>query len=69
MQSVRRLYVYGVALVSLETVIWGTISLARWILAGEEIGRDVSVLAGALSFILVSLPVFLFTGGWLSALP
>ena len=59
MQSVRRLYVYGVAFVSLETVIWGSIGLARWILAGAEIGRDVSTLAGALSLILVSLPVFL----------
>lgn len=59
MQSVRRLYIYGVALVSLETVIWGSIGLARWILAGAEIGRNVSALAGALSFILVSLPVFL----------
>ena len=59
MQTVRRLYVYGVALISLETVLWGSIGLARSILAGQEIGGGVNRLAGALSFILVGVPVFL----------
>jgi len=59
MQTVRRLYQYGVALVSLETVLWGAIGLARSILAGQEIGGQVSRLAGALSLILVGVPVFL----------
>lgn len=59
MQTVRRLYVYGVALVSLETVIWGAIGLARSILSGREIGGNVDRLAEALSLILVGLPVFL----------
>jgi len=59
MQTVRRLYVYGVSFVSLETVIWGAIGLARSILAGQEIGGNVDRLAEALSLILVGLPVFL----------
>jgi len=59
MQTVRRLYLYGVSLVSLETVLWGAIGLARSILAGGEIGGQVSRLASALSLILVGVPVFL----------
>jgi hypothetical protein len=59
MQTIRRLYLYAVALVSLEVVIWGAIGLARSILAGEQIGGDVAGLAGALSLILVGAPVFL----------
>ena len=59
MQTVRRLYVYGVTLISLETVLWGSIGLARSILAGQEIGGSVNRLAGALSLILVGVPVFL----------
>ncbi len=59
MQTIRRLYLYAVALVSLEVVLWGAIGLARSILAGEQIGGNVSRLAGALSLILVGVPVFL----------
>lgn len=59
MQTIRRLYLYAVALVSLETVLWGTIGLARSIFAGETIGDSAIRLAGALSLILVGIPVFL----------
>jgi len=60
MQTIRRLYLYAVALVSLETVLWGTIGLARSIFAGETIGSGGAArLAGALSMILVGIPVFL----------
>jgi len=59
MQTIRRLYLYVVALVSLETVLWGTIGLARSIFAGETIGGGAARLAGALSLILVGVPVFL----------
>jgi hypothetical protein len=59
MQTVRRLYLYGVALVSLETVLWGAIGLARSIFSGDVIGRDANTLAGALSLFLVGVPVFL----------
>ncbi len=59
MQTIRRLYLYAVALVSMETVLWGVIGLARSILAGQEIGGQASRLASALSLILVGVPVFL----------
>ncbi len=59
MQTIRRLYLYTVALVSLETVLWGTIGLVRSIFEGETIGESATQLAGALSLILVGVPVFL----------
>jgi len=58
MQTLRRLYLYAVSLVSLETVIWGVIGLARSFLEGEPLAGNVSQLAGALAFIFVSVPVF-----------
>ena len=58
MQTIRRLYVYGVSFVSLEVVLWGVIGLARSIFSSDEIGGGVSRLAGALSLILVGIPVF-----------
>lgn len=59
MQTIRRLYLYAVALVSLLTTLWGAIGLVRSFLAGEQIGGDVTRLAGALSLLLVGVPVFL----------
>jgi hypothetical protein len=59
MQTVRRLYLYAVTFVSMETVLWGAISLVRSIIGEKEIGGGVSRLAGALSLILVGLPVLL----------
>jgi hypothetical protein len=59
MQSLRRLYLYAVAFVSLETVLWGAISLARAFVAGGGAGGGVDQLATALSLILVGIPVFL----------
>jgi len=65
MQTIRRLYLYVVALVSVEVVLWGAIGLARSFFAGAAIGGSVAQLAGALSLILVGLPVFLIH--WLLA--
>ncbi|HLE15024.1 MAG TPA: DUF5671 domain-containing protein [Anaerolineales bacterium] len=59
MAAIRRLYLYTTAFVSLEVVLWGTIGLVRSLFAGSEIGGEASRLAGALSLILVGLPVFL----------
>ncbi len=59
MKTIRRLYLYSVALVSLEVVVWGLIGLARSAFAGDEIGGDVARLAGALALIFVGIPVFL----------
>lgn len=65
MHAIRRLYLYAVAFVSIEVVLWGLIGLVRSILAGEVIGGEATRLAGALSLILVGLPVFLLH--WLLA--
>ncbi len=65
MKTIRRLYLYGVALTSLETVLWGIVSLARSAISGTQVRGDTELLAGALSFILVGLPVF-FLHWWLA---
>jgi len=58
MQTLRRLYVYAVVFVSLETVLWGAIGLVRSFVGGRSVGGN-SLLAQALSLILVGIPVFL----------
>lgn len=63
MKTIRRLYLYAVALISLEVVVWGLIGLARSAFAGDEIGGDVARLAGALALIFVGIPVFLLHWG------
>ena len=63
MQTIRRLYLYAVAFVSLETVLWGAINLVRSFLAGELLSRGTDRLAGSLSLILVGAPVFLIHWG------
>jgi hypothetical protein len=65
MPTIRRLYLYAVALVSVEVVLWGAIGLVRSFFAGAVVGGSVSRLAGALSLILVGVPVFLIH--WLLA--
>ncbi len=63
MQTVRRLYLYAVAFVSLETVLWGLIGLARsFFNRGAGIG-NINQLAQALSLILVGMPVLLLHWG------
>jgi hypothetical protein len=59
MNSIKRLYIYTVAFISFEVVLWGTIQLARSMVARTEITTAASQVAGALSLILVGLPVFL----------
>ncbi len=56
---VRRIYLYAVSLVSLETVLWGVIGLVRSLFHPGQGGTDVARLAGALALILVGIPVFL----------
>ncbi len=58
MRTIRRLYFYAVAFISLEVVLWGLISLARSFFAADVIGGSVTTLAQALALILVGLPVF-----------
>jgi hypothetical protein len=66
MRTVRRLYFYAIALISLEIVLWGLIVLARSIVCPAAGGCGAGmVLAQGLALILVGVPVFLFH--WLMA--
>ena len=61
MRIIRRLYFYTVALVSLEIVLWGLISLTRSIFtSANTIGNATGRLAEGLALILVGVPVFGF---------
>jgi hypothetical protein len=63
MKTIRRLYFYAVALISLEVVLWGGIGLLRSIVARYELG-EADALARALALILVGVPIFLFHWLW-----
>jgi hypothetical protein len=58
MKTIRRLYFYAVALISLEVVIWGLINLLRTIFAGSSLFVGADTLAQALALILVGVPIF-----------
>lgn len=64
MKTIRRLYFYAVALISLETVVWGVIGLLRSIIDRNAIVDGAYALAQALSLILVGVPIFLFHWIW-----
>src|SRR5688572_9381712 len=65
MSTVRRIYLYLVAAISLTVVTWSVIGLARLILS-EGIGQGQIIgLATLLAAIIVGLPIFLFH--WLMA--
>ena len=63
MKTVRRLYFYAVALISVEVVLWGLINLLRSI-TDETIGGAADALAQALALVLVGVPIFLFHWLW-----
>jgi hypothetical protein len=65
MRTIRRLYFYAVALISLEVVLWGLISLLRTLFAQDSLFPTASTLAQALALILVGIPIFLLH--WLAA--
>ena len=62
MHTVRRLYFYAVAFVSLEVVLWGLVGLARSFFCGRGIAvcGVATILAQGLALILVGVPVFGF---------
>lgn len=64
MKTIRRLYFYAVAFISIEVVLWGMIGLLRSILKTEEIVNNASSLAQALALILVGVPIFLIHWLW-----
>lgn len=63
MKTVRRLYFYAVALISIEVVLWGLINLLRSIVS-QTVGGTAEALARALALTLVGLPIFLFHWLW-----
>jgi hypothetical protein len=63
MKTVRRLYFYAVAFISLEVVLWGLIGLLRS-MAGHIILDNAQTLAQAISLILVGVPIFLVHWLW-----
>jgi hypothetical protein len=64
MKTIRRLYFYAVAAISVEVVLWGIITLLRSIFNTNKIVDGSSTLAQALSLILVGLPIFLIHWLW-----
>jgi len=58
MRTIRRLYFYAVAFVSMEVVLWGLIGLARSAYSVHVVGGGAARLAQALALILVGVPVF-----------
>ena len=63
MKSVRRLYFYLVAFISMEVVLWGLVGLLRSI-ASDTISAGADALAQALALILVGVPIFLVHWLW-----
>ena len=63
MKTVRRLYFYAVALISLEVVLWGLIGLLRTIVNQSIVGAG-DALAQALALVLVGVPIFLIHWLW-----
>jgi hypothetical protein len=64
MKTIRRLYFYAVAFISIEVVLWGMIGLLRSILDANDISNNASTLAQALALILVGVPIFLVHWVW-----
>jgi hypothetical protein len=64
MKSIRRLYFYAVAIISVEVVLWGIVGLLRSIFDADSISGSTTLLAQALSLILVGVPIFLVHWLW-----
>jgi hypothetical protein len=63
MKSIRRLYFYLVAFISIEVVLWGLILLLRSIV-NNTVSGGADALAQALALILVGVPIFLIHWLW-----
>lgn len=65
MKSIRRLYFYLVAFISIEAVLWGLINLLRsTVNQTVSSGGGSETLARALALILVGVPIFLIHWLW-----
>lgn len=63
MKTIRRLYFYLVALISVEIVLWGLVGLLRSIV-DQTVSGGADALAQALALILVGVPIFLIHWLW-----
>src|SRR5512142_1292035 len=63
MKSIRRLYFYMVAFISIEVVVWGLVGLLRSLI-DQTISGGADALARALALILVGVPIFLIHWLW-----
>jgi hypothetical protein len=63
MKSIRRLYFYLVAIISVEIVVWGLVGLLRSII-DKTVSGGADALAQALALILVGVPIFLIHWLW-----
>ncbi len=63
MKSIRRLYFYLVAFISIEIVVWGLVGLIRSIV-DRTVSGGADALAQALALILVGVPIFLIHWLW-----
>ena len=63
MKSIRRLYFYLVAIISIEVVVWGLVGLLRSIV-DKTVSGGADTLARALALILVGVPIFLVHWLW-----
>ena len=63
MKSIRRLYFYLVAIISIEIVVWGLVGLIRSIV-DQTVSGGADALAQALALILVGVPIFLIHWLW-----
>src|SRR5512138_411620 len=63
MKTIRRLYFYLVAFISIEVVLWGLVGLLRSLI-DETISGGADALARALALILVGMPIFLVHWLW-----
>lgn len=63
MKSIRRLYFYLVAFISIEVVVWGLIGLLRS-MVDDVVSGGADALAQALALILVGVPIFLVHWLW-----
>ena len=63
MKTIRRIYFYAVAFISMEVVLWGMIGLIRAIFSDSSNG-GVSQLSQALALIFVGVPVFWLHWWW-----
>ena len=63
MKSIRRLYFYLVASISIEVVIWGLVGLLRSII-DKTVSGGADALAQALALTLVGVPIFLVHWLW-----